>query len=96
MEGEPHYGNWQMRMSAAERRRMKGKIIRGGKIADEIHLMAQDHHEHQEIPAAERALATGLASTTPQKIPSPPKTNMPKKTSFLQKLFLFFRKLFSF
>ena len=55
MESEPIWrGN--IRMTAQQRRNIREKIIRGGKIADRIHALEKHQHQDFELPAAERTI----------------------------------------
>jgi hypothetical protein len=56
MEYAPRGGGGRMWMSNSERRKMRAKIIKGGKIADEIRKEEQKAHEEEEIPAAEKEM----------------------------------------
>lgn len=97
MEAEQPYGPWNIRMSASERKNIRKKIIKGGRIADEIRKMAKDHHESHEVPAAEKFMEQEI-----QEIPqSPSEDTSPQialKTlhsrSFSQKLLDIIKKIF--
>lgn len=47
-------------MTASERREMRRKIIKGGKIADQIRQQSKHHHTTQEVPHAEQEIERQL------------------------------------
>lgn len=95
MESEPMWrGN--IRMTAQQRRNMRAKIIRGGKIADEIREISKKHHSELEVPMAETKMDTifqkesALIGTKTAPFKNPPKQQL----TFLQKILNFLKHIF--
>ncbi len=68
MEGEPNYRHWNLAMSPQERRSIRKRLIKGGKIADRVRKMAKLQHEVEEVPVAEKTMEEGLVNVNGAKL----------------------------
>lgn len=56
LEYAPSHQPGFRRLTSSERRRLRRRIIAGGKIGDEIRKQANAYHSGQELPAAEKQI----------------------------------------